>query len=544
MRRTSARRRTVLALSCVLVHAAAPALARNRRSVECIVSQDGPTSIIESTARVSAGGRRLTVKTTSSIIAGGDATVTMSAAFGKTNVLRSTFALSGSTVQMATDLGAGFKGIEHVELASTDGRLYAGQVDGRAVTASAAAGQVESLTFADGAPPPTLKVKRSVKRALTKAAKLAQGASCTGLTPAPQAFDSCDRCKLGCQFDPTESGFWVCAASTLASATSCVALTPLVCVVTFQLNGLACTTGYTNCEKACLTSDECCRVHCPGAVGQCCNGDGEVCCARDRNGGSCCTNCCGNPPEGASATCCGRRTPSSEERLCIDPAIGLCCEPSGTICGGNECCEPGASCCDNSYCTLPGGACCSTPTSPQRSFSCNAGFQCADPQANLCCPAGVAACNGVCCTGNQVCAPGNNTCCDPNDLCGDTCCPSHNCLNGTECCSTATFCGGHCAAPFGSCCNGQHCAGVCVGPGRATCCAADRECPLGGGSQSQCCPLNYTCQGTTCVACGCPDGEECCPGGTQGCCTPPNICCQPEGRPKGCYTVNDCLGLR
>jgi hypothetical protein len=46
------------------------------------------------------------------------------------------------------------------------------------------------------------------------------------------------------------------------------------------------------------------------------------------------------------------------------------------------------------------------------------------------------------------------------------------------------------------------------------------------------------------VPCGCPAGQECCPGGTDACCTPPEICCEPQGHAKGCYAVNDCLGLR
>jgi hypothetical protein len=61
---------------------------------------------------------------------------------------------------------------------------------------------------------------------------------------------------------------------------------------------------------------------------------------------------------------------------------------------------------------------------------------------------------------------------------------------------------------------------------------------------SQCCPLNTMCQSGSCVPCGCPADQECCPGGTEACCASPEICCQPEGRAKGCYTVNDCLGLR
>jgi hypothetical protein len=60
----------------------------------------------------------------------------------------------------------------------------------------------------------------------------------------------------------------------------------------------------------------------------------------------------------------------------------------------------------------------------------------------------------------------------------------------------------------------------------------------------QCCALNQVCDaGTTCTACGCPDGQECCPGGTQSCCVPPLVCCQPEAKPAGCYTINECLNL-
>src|SRR5262249_7797096 len=158
---------------------------------------------------------------------------------------------------------------------STDGVHFQGQIDGRAVTVTGGGG-ADSLVFADGAAAPKLKTKRVVSRALAKVKKELRGVSCPGEPVATKAiFDDCDLCKLDCQFNPTKSGL-LCVANAFTTAITCGAsaiITPAFCVVSFELNGLSCSNGLIDCEKLCEMSDACCKVHCPGAVGLCCNGD-------------------------------------------------------------------------------------------------------------------------------------------------------------------------------------------------------------------------------------------------------------------------------
>ena len=530
--RNEVRHWTCLALALAIVAATASA-ADARRKVECTLQREGATFIDEISVRVGSGAKRLTLVLTNSGVNGGDANVTMSASLGKRKLIERTIGFSGSTTRIVTTLGTGFKGIRQVELTTTDGGPLTGLVDGRAVTVSTTNGTADALTFTDGAPPPKLKVKQAVRRLLGKVQKAVQGASCPPDAPVPLLFNDCDACRLGCSFDPTEAGGLVCMGSTLLSGVACAssaAITPLLCIASFELNGLACAKNVVNCENACRNSEDCCPVRCPGAVGQCCLDDGEVCCRRDApGGGTCCTNCCGNPAESPNALCCGRSQSSGEERNCVDPGIGLCCEPSGTVCGGTECCPPGWTCCDNSYCAPPGAACCSTPTSPQQSLYCAPGHQCIDPQANLCCATATVACDGVCCGAGQICAPGNKSCCNPLEMCGDSCCPSGVCVNGNVCCDDANrVCGGNCCGVGENCCNGQCCTGICIQQSGVCCPTLTRTCG------TTCCP-----QGT---ACGDPATGRCdpCPGGVgEGCPfgVGSPLCCPTE---KQCCTNNQC----
>lgn len=554
------RHRFLLAL--VLCAATAPhALAK--RTAQCTISSDGPTSITEVTAHARAGGSRLTLTVTTKTLLGGAASYVVTAVFGKKQAFASTIAYSGTDIHVTSEFGVGFKGLRHTELDSTDGTHFTGQFDGRAVTISGDGTNAQSVVFADGLAPPTLKVKGKVKQALAKARKAVQGASCpnTSTAPKPQAiFDDCDRCKLGCNLDPTKAGSLLCAVNIMSSAVSCAAspvITPVLCVVLFELNGLSCTTNAINCEKACLASDACCKVHCPGAVGLCCNGDGEVCCGKDGpNGGSCCTNCCGNPNEMAGAVCCGRGLISGEERNCIDPNIGLCCEADGTVCGGNDCCPPGWTCCDGGYCAPPGQECCSDPATPSstKNFFCGQGQHCVDRKTNLCCAsdAGPECGSGTtCCGGSQLCGS-NQQCCTILDLCGTTCCPApQKCIGGAECCEDAAHvCGGHCCSGFQQCCNGQCCSGICVNG--STCCASINQvcgdvcCPAGTAcvdpahGQCQQCPggIGEGCPANSGDPVCCPTASQCCSGQ---CCADGELCCGPPGETPTCQPSFQCI---
>lgn len=529
------------------------AFASGTHRAQCTLRKDGATSITQVTTHVGSGATRLTVVVTTSVLLGGDSSLTMSAALGRRSVLHSTFTRSGAAIHSTTDLGAGFKGVRHLEFDTIDGARLQGQIDGRAVTLAGTAGNLDSLVFADGGPPPTLKAKRAVTRALAKVKKVVQHASCPGEAVAKNAiFDSCDRCKLDCEFNPTKSGL-LCVGNAFLTAVACAAspvITPLLCVASFELNGLTCTNGVIDCEQLCEKSDDCCHVHCPGAVGQCCNGDGEVCCGKDGpSGGSCCTSCCGNPPELAGAVCCGRGLISGEERTCINPDIGLCCEPDGTICGGNDCCPPGWTCCNDHYCAPPGRECCSDPNvaSSTPNYFCGDGQHCVDAALNLCCaPDAGPECGTQCCPGGQVC--GGGTCCSLLDLCGNTCCPSHVCVNGNECCQDAAHvCGGHCCSGFQQCCNGQCCDGVCVG-GTTCCPSANRVCG------NTCCAAGSACTNVAEQRCDpCPSGGEgcaplpgnpmCCPSASQccgngQCCGEGTTCC---GDPPSCHPSFQCV---
>jgi len=529
-----------------------------KRTAQCTLRKDGATSITQVTAHVGAGHTRLTVVVTSSVLLGGDASTTMSASLGKRSVLESTFTQSGGGTHSTVDLGVGFKGVRHVDLATTDGLHFQGQIDGRAVTMTGSGSGVDSLVFADGAPPPKLKTKSAVNRALAKAKKAVTGASCAGAPIAtPRAiFDDCDRCKLDCEFNPTKSGL-LCVANAFTTAVACGAsaiITPLFCVASFELNGLSCSNGLIDCERLCEMSDACCKVHCPGAVGLCCNGDGEVCCGKDGpGGGSCCTNCCGSPNEMAGAVCCGRGLISGEERNCLNPSIGLCCEADGTVCGGNDCCPPGWTCCNDHYCAPPGHECCSDPNvaSSTPNFFCGNGQHCVDPKTNLCCgaDAGPECGSGTtCCGGAQLCGS-NQQCCTILDLCGTSCCPAPQiCVNGTECCEDdAHTCGGHCCSGFQQCCNGQCCGGICVN-GSICCPSINQKCG------NVCCPQGSACIDEAhgiCQTCpgggeGCPTGSgdpTCCPSASQ-CCSDGTCCGDGEtccGNPAHCQPSFQCI---
>jgi hypothetical protein len=464
---------------------------------------------------------------------------------GSKTVFETEVARAASAVTIAYRFGFGFTGIGEIRLRLAGGAVEM-SVDGRAVRVEGGA-EAPVVVFEDGQAPPELRAKRKIARLLRKFQKrppVACPAAATAASdPAVVAADTLN--------DPFENECETCWSVCFLKGDACFAgkiaacaLSPLGCgvafVVEFFQSSFSCGDGIVQCGNNCnAKGNECCRSFCGDA---CCShafGRSDWVCAGARPGdaGQCCF-----PEDVCGPSCCGARVVDGTVRtaVCADETSGLCCVGDATVCAGT-CCPAPLECKPNP--PQPGRFVC-TGGDPCGAFSCPDGQRCQfasdDFDEVQCIPCAADAgpvCGDVCCAADEVCGFGN-TCCTADKLCGGTCCSSPaNCLNGTTCCEppSGAICGGNCCPPLGDCCNGQCCAGVCVAG--AICCAPDRECG------SQCCALNQTCQSGSCVACGCPEGQECCPGGTAACCTPPSICCQPEGQPKGCYAVNDCLGL-
>lgn len=521
----------------------------------CTVQNDGATSTSSVVIRVGSGTHRLRLTLGAMTLPGVSSRSTITAAVGKRTVLSHSSTSDGTTTIVTADFGLGFRGIHHVALSTTDGRHFTGTVDGRPITLDASVAQ-SAFVFQDGAAPPTVKVKRVIARLLAKVAN-AQGARCPangGGVETRAIVSDCDLCKLGCQ--TTDGAGLACLASAAGSVASCASGAEALCAALWVVNGYTCTNGMITCENECRHSSACCKVACPDVVGQCCNGDGEICCGSG-SFATCTTanRCCGTPGDPSSLPC-GQRGYGLE--FCVDQADRVCCEipiagvqDGGTLCGqgaGTQCCVPGGTCCNGSYCAPPNSECCSAPGSLQQNFYCAAGQRCADASQNLCCASDAGpACGTACCASGQVC--GGGSCCAATDLCGSTCCPSHICLNGSTCCEPPNnVCGGNCCAPLQQCCNGQCCTGSCVG---GLCCPPERSCG------STCCPDGWACTdpaNSTCTPCPggqqgcapvagnptcCPTGTECCANGA--CCVSPTTCCKPSGLAVGCYTPDQCV---
>ena len=171
------------------------------------------------------------------------------------------------------------------------------------------------------------------------------------------------------------------------------------------------------------------------------------------------------------------------------------------------------------------------PTSPG-SGCCDSGESCVsqdDPNArNGCCPSGHGVCGGNCCALGENCC--GSSCCGAGSACmQDTCCPAGTpnvcngkCCNGScdqsgNCCDAQydVLCGGVCHGTFtGACVDGQWCASstdVVIG---GSCCSALNACG------NTCCGSGQACQGGSCVAVACGQGQDGCvqPNGQTMCC--------------------------
>ena len=501
---------------------------------QCVDRRDGDVAIRESTIVQKRPSKLTVTRVQTRHLITDEETVTITVARGTKTVEQTavTFAIDG-TVEVRKTYGRGFKGIGSMTLRQGPAG-NAVLVDGRAVSVAALEAEPPTLVFEDGGAAPTFRAKKSVRGILRRASKLAE-------LPCPEATaqvrdeindpfkDECETCITKCWGE-----MFACTVLTVGSGS-------LLSVVD---SSWGCGGSLKRCTEACnAPAHECCRAFC-----------GTNCCGRNVAAGD--NVCLGTTPDFAG-TCCPRADACGSKccgyqfdgnggivlRSCLDAGKSLCCASGSTDCDG-QCCAAGLGCKPDPI-TANKNVCCAGD--PCGLFCCDAGQRCAVPSLDfdemLCvtCPAdktGVL-CGSTCCAEGEVCGFGNE-CCTADHLCGGTCCANMaNCLNGTECCEPPYGqCGANCCPSIGvGCCNGQCCSGACLAGG--VCCpSVERACG------NNCCPSNYTCQGgDTCVPCGCPEGTQCCPGGTEACCTGSNICCQPQGKPTGCYTVNDCLNL-
>jgi hypothetical protein len=517
-----------------LVLLASSATAAPAPKPKCVDSREGDVAVRESTVVVKRPAKLTVTRRQTRHLITDQETVTITIARGSKTIV--TFAVAfelDKSVVTTHTYGRGFKGIGTMTLrqGSAGDSLV---VDGRAVSIAALTADPPSLVFEDGGAVPKLRMKRSTKGVLRRASALAElpcpdtAASTTRELNDPFK-DECETCYTGCWAE-----MFACSALTVGTGSA----------LSFVNSNWGCGGSLRRCVDACNSpGHECCRAFC-----------GSTCCGRNVAAGD--NVCLGAGPDFAG-TCCARSAACGDKcctyradlqgyylQQCVDAGDSLCCDVGATNCGG-ACCPAGIGCKPDAL-TPDKKVCCAGD--PCGFFCCKEGERCAFPSLDydevLCitCPAGKTGplCGDTCCAAGEVCGFGGE-CCTADHLCGGTCCANMaNCLNGTECCEPPYGqCGGSCCPGLGvGCCNNQCCSGACLAGG--VCCpSVERACG------AQCCPSNFTCQGgANCVPCGCPDGTECCPGGTEACCTGPEICCQPEGKAKGCYTVNDCLNLR
>jgi hypothetical protein len=504
---------------------------------KCVDSQEGDVAIRESTVVVKRPAKLTVTRRQTRHLVSDEETVTITIVRGSKTI--ATFAVAfelDKSVVATHTYGRGFKGIGTMTLRhgpAGDSLV----VDGRAVSIVALTADPPSLVFEDGGAVPKLRVKRSLKGVLRRASALAE-------LPCPAAAASTTR---GSGFnDPFEDECETCYTGCWAEMLGCSALTVGTgSALSFVNSNWGCGGSLKRCVNACNSvGHECCRAFCgTTCCGRTVKAEEKVCLNAGPNfAGTCCatSQACGDK-------CCGFRSDLQGHypQVCKDAGQSICCDVSASVCGAG-CCAAGLTCAPQPL-NPDTKVCCSGE--PCGARCCQPGERCANPSDDfdvdgcITCPADKTGpvCGDTCCAASEVCGFGNE-CCTEDKLCGGTCCANMaNCLNGTECCEPPRNvpCGGTCCAGIvtADCCNGQCCPGPCVGGGLVCCPSVQRACG------NECCPLNYECQSQQCIPCGCPDGTECCSGGTTPCCTPPNVCCQPEGKPKGCYAINDCLNL-
>ncbi len=279
--------------------------------------------------------------------------------------------------------GPAFSGMREMVVTSTDGETFTGTLDGKQLKPFTRSSPPE--TFFDGSPLPAVTVDQAAadefKAFSNKAKDAADSCKPTAALPGPLIADainghtyqrgseaSCVACGSACT--GTAAGCEVaflagCSATgNYISATVCIVLGTIACVVTDVLCTAACESAIPGpcCPVAC-------GVACCGTSDVCLNGMQGLCCPSDHP-----------QPSGGRACCL-----ATDVR---NDAFGTCCPQNTTPCG-TSCCAAGTVCDANT------GQCC--------------------PLGQSCTPCGTlgqACCPGHVCTAGTGCSLGNNTCVD------------------------------------------------------------------------------------------------------------------------------------
>jgi hypothetical protein len=362
------------------------------------------------TVPLKVGGRpyQLEIRTAGAL--GQPSTASFTVSSGRRTWLRGEATGSSDGFTLSVELDSGVRGARHIELASADGRMVTGTVDGRALAPFAAAGNT-APDFVDGGTAPKLRVRPLLRRVLRKLERCASHESAVAATP-QALISSCDACNAGCGL-----AFAGCGFATLLSAAAGVG------IPTLALNIANCEDALFKCASACARGTACCPVPCADGHGIAFGSN--VCAATCSEGAVCCGGpnnpngqCCGG---GDGSQCCGSSCLDAGDR-CLDPNTGAFCYGAypGDVCSDTS--QPGAGfCCAASKPVCRDAAqhlCCAS----------DAGELCDIDGGTGCCPSNLPYCSrgtaAGCCAESVCCDPPSsrcgNTCCNPfTEVCGD-----------------------------------------------------------------------------------------------------------------------------
>jgi Stigma-specific protein, Stig1 len=455
----------------------------------CSVGQD-PTRQTVSLSLASERDKLALDQTTTQRLPGGETTTTIDLRLAGNPLVQVDATTSADGTRVNVQYGAAVRGIKQATFSSTDGKTIQGAIDGRAILPFPIGADPHSVRFADGAPPPIVKVKGSTEKAVTRLLKQAHDATATCAPPPVPATPTATRPPKGSaarlllapealqtgepghhSFPETSAGCLGCEAVCASAEGICIAVGETGCAASLFFYGLClagvligCGSIAAGCVAAChVPNFPCCPVTCGHGLGSCCDA-GEA---------------------------------------CLDPTNHVCCAEGLVPCNGISCCHPGDTCLSD----------------------------------GTCCPGGQATCLNVCCQPGEACQ-NNSVCCPPSQaVCLSACCqPGEVCNNG-QCCPTGKVCGPNCCDALDDCIDAGR--GVCCGglnkPCNGTCCGPDDECvngaccPLGQVCGNVCCPAHTSCTDFAtgkCAACSHPDWVPCRAKGEPTCCPSLNQCCQ------------------
>jgi hypothetical protein len=254
----------------------------------------------------------------------------------------------------------------------------------------------------------------------------------------------------------------------------------------------------------CKSDDDCCSVHCAGAVCALpgtCAAAGTACTSRAQ----CCSGLCEPVAGSTTLFCLPECRPVNQPCTRASDCCALGC--NGGVCAGAEClregsdCSANAECCSNECALEDGGGgggrgkCVIDPVATCRA----SGDDCHSGGSGTCCGSSVCDGNGRCDPGAGPCRPLGSICASPND-----CCPGATCTDDgtgrTLCTSPAPLAdGASCVASF-ECATGSCTANppVC-GPAPASCAVVGASCTTSSQCCSGSCPMG-SCEPSPCSA--------------------------------------------